>query len=90
MIQREWTYLWYYFELQLWQILPYWVLGILIGSVISVFTAGKIHGMVCNLSGKKLGVLGIIPASILGVASPLCMYGTIPLAASFSKSGGVL
>lgn len=43
--------------------------------------------MVCNLSGKKLGVLGIIPASILGVASPLCMYGTIPLAASFSKSG---
>lgn len=87
MIQREWTYLWYYFELQLWQILPYWVLGILIGSVISVFAAGKIHGMVCNLSGKKLGVLGIIPASILGVASPLCMYGTIPLAASFSKSG---
>ena len=87
MIQREWTYLWYYFELQLRQILPYWVLGILIGSVISVFAAGKIHGMVCNLSGKKLGVLGIIPASILGVASPLCMYGTIPLAASFSKSG---
>ena len=61
MIQREWTYLWYYFELQLRQILPYWVLGILIGSVISVFAAGKIHGMVCNLSGKKLGVLGIIP-----------------------------
>ena len=87
MIQREWTYLWYYFELQLRQILPYWVLGILIGSVISVFAAGKIHGMVCNLSRKKLGVLGIIPASILGVASPLCMYGTIPLAASFSKSG---
>ena len=87
MIQREWTYLWYYFELQLRQILPYWVLGILIGSVISVFAAGKIHGMVCNLSGKKLGMLGIIPASILGVASPLCMYGTIPLAASFSKSG---
>lgn len=87
MIQREWTYLRYYFELQLRQILPYWVLGILIGSVISVFAAGKIHGMVCNLSGKKLGVLGIIPASILGVASPLCMYGTIPLAASFSKSG---
>lgn len=87
MIQREWTYLRYYFELQLRQILPYWVLGILIGSVISVFAAGKIHGMVCNLSRKKLGVLGIIPASILGVASPLCMYGTIPLAASFSKSG---
>ncbi len=27
------------------------------------------------------------PASLLGVASPLCMYGTIPIAASFSKHG---
>lgn len=34
-----------------------------------------------------LGILGVIPASMLGIASPLCMYGTIPLAASFSRSG---
>lgn len=34
-----------------------------------------------------MGVLGIPAASILGIASPLCMYGTIPIAASFSKSG---
>src|SRR5699024_10327252 len=27
------------------------------------------------------------PASLLGIASPLCMYGTIPLAASFSEQG---
>lgn len=32
-------------------------------------------------------VLGVVPASLLGIASPLCMYGTIPLAASFSRSG---
>ena len=32
-------------------------------------------------------MLEVIPASILGIASPLCMYGTIPLAASFSRSG---
>lgn len=32
-------------------------------------------------------VLGLIPASLLGIASPLCMYGTIPLAASFSQKG---
>ena len=36
---------------------------------------------------KKLGVLGLIPASLLGIASPLCMYGTIPIAASFSQKG---
>lgn len=32
-------------------------------------------------------VLGVVPASVLGIASPLCMYGTIPLAAAFSRSG---
>ena len=34
-----------------------------------------------------MGILGIAAASALGIASPLCMYGTIPIAASFSKSG---
>ena len=28
-----------------------------------------------------------IPACLLGIASPLCMYGTIPIAASFRKQG---
>ena len=86
-LRRELIYLWYYFELQLRQILPYWLLGILIGSIVSVFIGNRIHGLVRSLSDKKLGVLGVIPASILGIASLLCMYGTIPLAASFSKSG---
>ena len=36
-LHREFVYLWYYFELQLRQILPYWVLGMVIGSAISVF-----------------------------------------------------
>lgn len=31
--------------------------------------------------------IGIPIASAMGIASPLCMYGTIPIAASFSKSG---
>ena len=86
-IQREAVYLWYYFDLQLRQILPYFLLGIILGSVVSVFVKDHIHGLFRSLGNKKLGVLGIIPASILGIASPLCMYGTIPLAASFSKSG---
>lgn len=86
-IQREAVYLWYYFELQLRQILPYFAVGIVLGSIISVFVKDKIHGLFRALGSKKLGFLGIIAASILGIASPLCMYGTIPLAASFSKSG---
>ena len=34
-----------------------------------------------------MGWLGVIPASLLGIVSPLCMYGTIPIAASFSEQG---
>ena len=87
MIRREWVYLWYYFTLQLRQIFPYWVLGMVLGSAISVFVKEHIHGLFRSLGDKKLGALGVIPASILGIASPLCMYGTIPLAASFFRSG---
>ncbi len=86
-LRREGVYLWYYFELQLRQILPYFVLGILLGSVISVFAKEKIHSAVRRLSGKGTGFFALAAASVLGIASPLCMYGTIPLAASFSQSG---
>lgn len=86
-LQRELVYLWYYFDLQLRQIFPYWVLGMLIGSAVSVFAKERIHNAVRALSERKLGAFGVVPASILGIASPLCMYGTIPLAASFSRYG---
>ena len=86
-LQREFVYLWYYFDLQLRQIFPYWVLGMVLGSAISVFVKEHIHGLFRSLQGKRLGVLGIFAASASGFASPLCMYGTIPLAASFSESG---
>ncbi len=86
-LHREWIYLWYYFELQFRQLAPYYALGVVLGSVISVFGKSKLHGLFASLGGKKLGMLGVIPASALGIASPLCMYGTIPLAASFSRIG---
>lgn len=86
-ISREGTYLWYYFSVQLEQLLPYWVLGMILGSAVSVFLKDRIHDTFRSLGEKKLGALGIVAASVLGIASPLCMYGTIPIAASFSKSG---
>lgn len=86
-IRREFVYLWYYFDIQFRQIFLYWVIGIIVGSCISVFLKDRIHGLFRRLGDEKLGILGIVPASLLGIASPLCMYGTIPLAASISKSG---
>lgn len=85
--RREFVYIWYYFDLQLRQIFRYWILGMAIGSLISVFAKDKIHGLFVRMHGKKLGLFGIIPACLLGIASPLCMYGTVPIAASFRKQG---
>ena len=86
-LHREFVYLWYYFDVQLRQIFWYWVLGIVLGSCVSVFLKDRIHGLLRSMSESKMGLVGIVPASLLGIASPLCMYGTIPLAASFSRSG---
>ena len=87
LLRRESIYLWYYFSLQLSQIFRYWVLGMVLGSAVSVFLKDRIHGAFRSLQGKRLGIWGIAAASALGIASPLCMYGTIPLAAAFSRSG---
>ncbi len=86
-IHREAVYLWYYFDIQFRQIFWYWVLGMVLGSAVAVFLKNRIHNTFRGLGEKKLGAFGIVIASALGIASPLCMYGTIPIAASFSKSG---
>jgi uncharacterized membrane protein YraQ (UPF0718 family) len=83
----ELTYFWYYFYIQFRQIAGYWIAGMILGSLISVFGKERIHRMFAALQGKKLGALGIVPASIIGIISPLCMYGTIPIAASFADKG---
>ena len=86
-LRREFIYLWYYFDIQLRQIFWYWVLGIAIGSFISAFAKNSIHKLFGRMQGKAWGLFGIVPACLLGIASPLCMYGTIPVAASFSRQG---
>ena len=86
-IEREAIYLWYYLDILIRQIAPYWALGIVLGSAVSVFGKKTIHGAFAKIGQRKIGWLGVIPASLLGIASPLCMYGTIPIAASFSEQG---
>lgn len=86
-IEREFIYISYYFMVQLRQIFVYWVAGMVIGSFISVFAKNAIHSLFGGLKDKKMGIWVVIPASLLGTLSPLCMYGTIPIAASFSRQG---
>jgi uncharacterized membrane protein YraQ (UPF0718 family) len=85
--KRELIYFWYYFSIQFDQIVWYWVLGMALGSLVSVFGKEKIHDLFVKMRNTKMGAFGVVPASLLGIASPLCMYGTIPIAASFAEKG---
>ena len=66
------------------QILPFWAVGILIGSAISVFGKEKLHRVLHRVQGRRGSLL---MAAAIGVASPLCMYGTIPIAAALAHKG---
>jgi len=84
---REIIYFWHYFSIQFLQIAGYWAAGMILGSLIAVFGKEKIHSLFAAMRDKDLGLLGVVPASLIGIASPLCMYGTIPIAASFAEKG---
>lgn len=86
-IRTELIYLWYYCDVQIRQIFWYWLAGILIGSFVSVFLKKYILQWMEHLKGKKIGFLGTVIACLLGILSPLCMYGTIPIVASLSEGG---
>lgn len=66
-------------------IFPYWAVGLVAGSLVSVFAAEKIGRLAGRLERGGLG--SIAAAALLGAASPICMYGTIPLIASFGRKG---
>jgi len=84
---RELTYIWLYFSALLSQIAAYWLFGMAAGSLVSVFGKKKLHSLFTSLRDKELGLFGLIPASLIGIASPICMYGTIPISAAFAKKG---
>ena len=84
---REFVYISYYFEIQLRQILIWYLFGIAVGSLISVFMKDRILHAMERVGKHTDSLLSIVLASLLGIASPLCMYGTVPIAASLAKGG---
>ncbi len=69
------------------QIFPYWILGVLAGSILSVYALDKIESFVGSFKKNGFSITGVILAAILGVASPICMYGTVPLIVSLGRKG---
>ena len=100
-----------HFMMQLNDIWFYWLVGVALGSVISVFGKNRLHNLLARYQsreaqaearpmsnragifgawppiGPRSGFIGLIAASVVGLVSPLCMYGTIPVAASFAQKG---
>ncbi len=58
-----------------------------VGSAILVFSKAWARDLVERLQSRRLGLLRLVLASLLGIASPLCLYGAVPLVASFSPRG---
>ncbi|MCX7710902.1 MAG: permease [Clostridia bacterium] len=68
-------------------IFPYWIAGTIAGSIISVFLSSWIKTAVSKLNFQKYRLDFAILAAVLGVVSPMCMYGTIPMIAVLGRKG---
>ena len=86
-LYREFVYISYYFLIQLRQILGWYIFGIIVGSIISVFMKDRILHAMERVGKHTDNLSSIILAPLLGIASPICLYGTIPIASSLSKGG---
>lgn len=76
-----------YLLIQFRQIAPWWLAGAVCGALVTVFAVGRIGEALGRLQGRRFLPLQLLLAAALGAASPLCMYGTIPLIYSFGKKG---
>lgn len=68
-------------------LLPYWLLGVMTGTILSTYAGNKIGSFVAEIAKSKLEIVVLFAAGALGVISPICMYGTIPLVAALGKKG---
>ena len=87
LLRWEFNFFSFNFLFLLSQIAGFWIFGMVTGSFVSVFSKNKLHSMFVTMRDKELGLFGLIPAALIGIASPICTYGTIPIAAAFAKKG---
>jgi uncharacterized protein len=73
--------------LQFGRIVPYWIAGVAVGSLIQVFLSPRMAQAASRVGQGRLGLPKTALAAGLGAASPICMYGTVPLIASMARKG---
>ena len=84
-ISREVYMLWGSIRFQLLMIGPYWISGLALGSLISVYLSDSIAKKTAELTASRMWT--VFPAAVLGIVSPLCMFGTVPLIAALGLKG---
>ncbi|MCL2851954.1 MAG: permease [Defluviitaleaceae bacterium] len=72
---------------QLRELAPYWASGLIVGSLVSVYLSERIGAKMAGLGSGRFRGLAVCGAAALGIASPLCMYGTVPVIAAFARKG---
>jgi len=73
--------IWFQFK----QIAPYWASGLIAGSLVSVYLSGKITDKMAKTGSGGFWLVPLCLASVLGIISPLCMYGTVPIIAALGR-----
>ena len=72
---------------QISEIAPYWMSGLVVGSLVSVYLSEGIALKMNALTNDRHRGLSLCVASLLGAASPICMFGTVPIIAAFGRKG---
>lgn len=74
-----------YYQLKL--ILPFWIGGIVLGGILSVYLSERISKFMDKLNEYKHQYIAIFIGSLIGAISPITMYGMVPIVLLFYKRG---
>ena len=66
---------------------PFWLVGLIVGSLISVYLTQEMIGKVYRMREDSFSLFSAFIAALIGTASPLCMYGTIPVIVALGRKG---
>ena len=68
---------------QIWQLAPYVIVGVLLGEALRHTPAASLLERICRQSP----MVSVLASALLGMASPLCTYGTVPVVLELLRTG---
>lgn len=75
----------YFVWLQIKQIVPFWLLGLIIGAIASTYRRELMDSIPVEALGKGNSFLRLVLAAIIGAVSPITIYGMLPVLAALSR-----